>query len=78
MAHLEGADLFAAHLEKADLEGAHLDGANLSRASLESARHLTVEQLVSACPRKTTFLPAHLLADTRVRARIDAVEKEAL
>ncbi|MFE5710656.1 pentapeptide repeat-containing protein [Streptomyces sp. NPDC056501] len=83
-AHLEKANLYRADLEMADLFAADLEGANLWGAHLEMADlskvvgQLTVEQLVSARPRRSTFLPERLAADPRVMARIDAVEKEGL
>ncbi|MFI2764282.1 pentapeptide repeat-containing protein [Streptomyces echinatus] len=75
-AHLEGANLTEAHLEKANLKWTHLEGAYLDLVRLDAAHDLTVEQLVSARPRQNASLPAHLAADPRVVARIDAVEEE--
>ncbi|MGW8362584.1 pentapeptide repeat-containing protein [Streptomyces wedmorensis] len=75
-AHLEGAYLTGTHMEGAYLIQAHMEGAYLTETHLEGVRYLTVEQVVSARPRKSTFLPKHLSEDTRVTARIDAVDKE--
>ncbi|MGX5183077.1 pentapeptide repeat-containing protein [Streptomyces avermitilis] len=87
LAHLENANLGNADLGKADLANAYLENANLADAylaradladaRLEGARDLTAVQVVSARPRKSTSLPAHLAADTSVVARIDAMEKQA-
>ncbi|MEU5242617.1 pentapeptide repeat-containing protein [Streptomyces asoensis] len=80
-AHLEKAHLTGAYLGGADLRGAHLAGADLTEvqlagADLREVQDLTAEQLVSARPTPSTKLPAHLAADTRVKARIAAVMKE--
>ncbi|MFI6005015.1 pentapeptide repeat-containing protein [Streptomyces sp. NPDC051366] len=75
-ANLRKANLFGAHLEETELQGATLDEADLFGADLRTALHLTVEQLVSACPSEHTSLPAHLAQDARVVARINAADKE--
>ncbi|MCT9092344.1 pentapeptide repeat-containing protein [Streptomyces sp. ASQP_92] len=78
-AQLDGANLTGAQLDGAILTGARLNGANLTSArlngaDLRSADQLTISQVVSAWPTKTTQLPPDIAADPRVTARIEELE----
>ncbi|WRZ96419.1 pentapeptide repeat-containing protein (plasmid) [Streptomyces sp. NBC_01007] len=89
-AHLEGAFLITADLEGANLSGAHLEGAFLNTANLEEAnleeadlsgahldgvKRLTIGQVVSARPTRSTRLPPNIAGDAQVTARIADVER---
>jgi uncharacterized protein YjbI with pentapeptide repeats len=65
-ANLFAADLFAADLRWANLRGANLSmanlrGANLQETRLTGAKHLTQDQLNTACVYENTQLPEGLI-----------------
>ncbi|MCX5262390.1 pentapeptide repeat-containing protein [Streptomyces canus] len=76
-ADLTNALLYGANLTNAWLHGTNLTNAWLGKADLRSVDQLTVSQVVSARPTKTTQLPTDIAADPRVISRIEEVESSA-
>ncbi|WP_186001696.1 pentapeptide repeat-containing protein [Streptomyces sp. IB201691-2A2] len=78
-ADLTGASFANAHLTKTRFKGSQLAGAKLESASLAGAdftsTDITVKQVLSAYPERSTKLPAKIAADSRVQNRISEIDK---